>query len=169
SYSGTIYAHIGLTVDGAQWSNVIGDWGNNAVQPALTFVSGTTYKLELTPDLYTYFGVPTTSTITQICVVFRNAAGTQQWPTNPAQEYWPVGNFQLTLTSPAANSTTIIANGGNFTISAHNTGGNASYTLSANGTVINSNTSTSNYTINHSGISSHQNYVLEVVQGSISF
>ncbi len=166
AYSGTIYAHIGLTVDGVQWSNVIGSWGNNASQPALTFVSGTTYKLELTPDLYTYFGVPTSSTITQICVVFRNAAGTLQWPTNPAQEYWPVGSFQLNLTAPAANSTTILSSGSNFNISANNTGGNASYTLIANGVTIHSNASTSNYTFTHSGITSNQNYVLQVVQGT---
>ena len=69
SYSGTIYAHIGLTVNGVRWQKVIGAWGNNSVQPALTLVSGTTYKLDLTPNLYTYFGVPTSSSITEICVV----------------------------------------------------------------------------------------------------
>jgi uncharacterized protein (DUF2126 family) len=37
SYTGTIYAHIGLTVDGNQWQNVIGSWGNNTTQPALTW------------------------------------------------------------------------------------------------------------------------------------
>nr|MBF6607180.1 alpha-amylase [Flavobacterium sp.] len=75
TYTGTIYAHIGLTVDGSTWQYVIGNWGNNATQPALTFVSGTTYKLDIAPDLYTYFGVPTSSTITQISVVLRAASG----------------------------------------------------------------------------------------------
>src|SRR5690606_12491776 len=60
SYSGTIYAHIGVTVDGNTWQYVIGNWGNNSTQPALTLVSGNVYELVLTPDLFTYFGVPET-------------------------------------------------------------------------------------------------------------
>jgi 1,4-alpha-glucan branching enzyme len=166
SYTGTIYAHIGLTVDGVQWQHVIGNWGQNDVQPALTFESGTTYKLEITSDLYTYFGVPTNKTITQICAVFRNAAGNAQWPTNSAQEYTNVGAFQVNLTSPLQNSTTVLASGANLNIAANNTGGLASYTLKANNTVINTNSSTSTYTFTHSGITTNQEYILEVVQGT---
>lgn len=162
SYTGTIYAHIGLTVNGVQWQNVKGSWGNNTTQPALTLVSGTTYKLDLTPDLYTYFGVPTTSTITQICVVFRAASGSPQ----SADTFLNVGAFQLNLTAPVQNSATIIASGGNFNITANNTGGNASYVLKANGTTINTNASTASYTYNHTGITSNQNYTLEVTQGT---
>ncbi|HEX8576212.1 MAG TPA: alpha-amylase family glycosyl hydrolase [Flavobacterium sp.] len=161
-YSGTIYAHIGLTVNGVQWQNVKGTWGNNTTQPALTLVSGTTYKLDLAPDLYTYFGVPTTSTITQICVVFRAASGTSQ----SADTFLNVGAFQLNLTAPAQNSTTIISSGGNLNITATNTGGNASYVLKANSTAINTNASTASYAYNHTGITSNQNYSLEVTQGT---
>ncbi|HEX8563628.1 MAG TPA: alpha-amylase family glycosyl hydrolase [Flavobacterium sp.] len=162
TYTGTIYAHIGVTVNGVQWSNVKGSWGNNTTQPALTLVSGTTYKLELTPDLYTYFGVPTTSTITQICVVFRAATGSPQ----TTDYFLPVGAFQMTLNTPGQNSTTILASGGNLNITATNTGGNASYTLFANGVNINSNASTSSYSFNHTGITQNQNYSLQVTQGS---
>lgn len=162
SYSGIIYAHIGLTVNGVQWQNVKGSWGNNTTQPALTLVSGTTYKLDLTPDLYTYFGVPTTSTITQICVVFRAASGSPQ----SADTFLNVGAFQLNLTAPVQNSATIIASGGNLNITATNTGGNASYVLKANGTTINTNASTASYAYNHTGITSNQNYALEVTQGT---
>jgi 1,4-alpha-glucan branching enzyme len=162
SYTGTIYAHIGLTVDGVQWQNVIGSWGNNTLQPALTLVSGTTYKLNLGTDLYSYFGVPTTSTVTQICVVFRSAAGSPQ----SADTFVPVGSFQLTLTAPVQNSATVLASGSSFTVSANNTGGNASYVLKSNGNVINSNASTANYTYTHTNITSNQNYVLEAVQGT---
>ncbi len=28
-YSGDVYAHTGVTVNGDQWQNVIGSWGNN--------------------------------------------------------------------------------------------------------------------------------------------
>lgn len=162
SYTGAIYVHIGLTVDGAQWQNVIGSWGNNTTQPAMTLVSGTTYKLDLGTDLYTFFGVPTTSTITQICVVFRAAAGSPQ----STDTFVPVGSFQLTLTAPVQNSATVLASGSSLTVTATNTGGNASYALKANGVVINSNASTANYTYTHTNITSNQNYVLEAVQGT---
>lgn len=164
SYSGTIYAHIGLTVNGVRWQKVIGAWGNNSVQPALTLVSGTTYKLDLTPNLYTYFGVPTSSSITEICVVLRNDTGNMQ----TADTFFNVGAFQANLTSPIENSTAIINSGANLTISASNTGGNASYNLKSNGSSINTNFSTSNYSFNHNNITSNQNYVLEITQGSTS-
>lgn len=164
AYTGTIYAHIGLTVNGTRWQNVKGTWGNNTTQPALTLVSGTSYKLDLTPDLYTYFGVPTTSSITEICVVLRNDAGNMQ----TADTFFNVGAFQVSLTSPVENSSTIINSGSNFTISATNTGGNASYNLKSNGVSINTNGATANYTYSHTNITVNQNYVLEITQGSTS-
>lgn len=162
NYTGTIYAHIGLTVNGTQWENVKGTWGNNSTQPALVLDNGTTYKLTLGPDLYAYFGVPATSTITQICVVFRAATGSPQ----SADTFIPVGSFQFNLTQPTQNSTTLLTSGSNFLIAANNTGGNASYTLKSNGLVIHSNTNTSTYSFTQTNITSNQNYVLEVTQGN---
>ncbi|KIA82664.1 alpha-amylase family glycosyl hydrolase [Flavobacterium sp. AED] len=162
AYTGTIYAHIGLTVNGATWQNVKGSWGNNSTQPALTLVSGTSYKLDLTPDLYTYFGVPLSSSITQICVVLRNDAGTLQ----TADTFFNVGAFQVNLTTPAQNSTTIIPSGTSFNVAANNTGGNASYNLKVNGTSINTNLSTASYTFSDANVTSNKNYSLEVTQGS---
>lgn len=162
SYSETIYAHIGVTVDGSQWQYVIGDWGNNSNQPALTHVSGTIYELVLTPDLFAYFGVPTSSTITQICVVFRAASGAPQ----TTDYFINIGAFQVSLNSPSENSTTLINIGDDLTISANNTGGNASYTLKSNGTVLNTNSATSNYSYTHTNITQNQSYELEIIQGS---
>lgn len=162
SYNGTIYAHIGLTVDGEQWQYVIENWGNNDTQPALTQVEGNNYSLEISPDLYTYFGVPTTSTITQICVVFRSAAE----PYQQTQDYFiTVGSFQVNLTAPAENSTTILASGDNLNITATNTGGNASYELLSNGDVIDTESAVSSYSFNHTNITGNQNYELVVTQG----
>ncbi|MBJ7882147.1 alpha-amylase family glycosyl hydrolase [Gelidibacter salicanalis] len=73
-----------------------------------------------------------------------------------------VGSFQVTLTSPQQNSTTILTTGGSLNISATNSGGNASYNLIANGASINTNVDTSNYLFTHSNITSNQNYKLEV-------
>lgn len=161
SYNGIIYAHIGVTVNGQQWQNVIGSWGNNTTQPALTLVSGTTYSLSLTPDLFTKFGVPTTSSITQICVVFRAAAGSPQ----TVDYFLNVGAFQANLVTPATNSTSILSSGSNLAISATNTNGNANYNLLANGTSIHTFTG-STYSYTDTNITNNKNYELQITQGA---
>ncbi len=77
-----------------------------------------------------------------------------------------VGSFQVTLTSPAENSTSIIASGSSFNIAATNTGGAGSYTLKANGTTINTNASTSSYSYTHTNITGNQSYELIATQGA---
>lgn len=161
SYTGTIYAHTGVTVNSATWQNVLGSWGNNTTQPALTLVSGTTYKLEITPDIYTYYGVGTSNSISQICIVFRSADGSQQ----STDFFIPVGAFQATLTAPVQNSTTIVNSGGSLVIAANNTNGNASYNLLANGVSINTAT-TANYAFTDTNITANKNYELQITQGT---
>ena len=79
-----------------------------------------------------------------------------------------VGAFQVNLNSPAENSATIINSGGSLSILATNTAGNAAYTLKANGTILNSNVATSNYSYTQSNITTNQNYELEVTQNSVA-
>lgn len=161
AYNGVIYAHIGVTVNGQQWQNVIGSWGNNTTQPALTLVSGSNYTLSLTPDLFTKFGVPTTSSITQICVVFRAAAGSPQ----TVDYFLNVGAFQANLVTPATNSTSILSSGSNLAISANNTNGNANYNLLANGTSIHTFTG-STYAYTDTNITVNKSYELQITQGA---
>jgi hypothetical protein len=52
-----------------------------------------------------------------------------------------------------------------LSIAATNTGGNASYVLKANGTTLNTNAATSNYSY-HTSITVNQNYELQVTQGT---
>ncbi|GLB51445.1 hypothetical protein NBRC110019_04840 [Neptunitalea chrysea] len=144
SYSGTIYAHMGVTVDGNIWQNVIGSWGNNTTQPSLTFVSGTTYSLEITPDLYTYFGVSTSSTISQISMVLRSADGTQQ--TSP-DIFIEVGGFQMTTLSPDEDSNTVVTSGGTLPISA-TTSLAANWVLTKNGTSVATESNTTSFSNN---------------------
>ena len=165
NYTGIIYAHIGLTVNGMTWSNVIGAWGNNTTQPFLSQTGATTYLLNLSPDLFAKFGVPTTSTITQICVVFRSADGTLK---NGSDVFLSVGAFQTTLTAPVLNSSTIINSGSNLLITANNTGGTADYNLIANGASINTASGTS-YSFTDLNILNNRSYDLQVSQGGITF
>lgn len=163
SYTGIIYAHIGVTLNGAPWQGVIGSWGNNATQPALTLVSGSTYKLDLTPAIQSYFGI-SSGTISKINVVFRAAAGSPQ----TADLEINVGAFQVNLTAPVQNSTTILTSGAALTVAANNTNGTANYVLKGNGTTLNSATGVSTYTFTHLNITSNQFYALEVTQGAIT-
>jgi len=161
SYTGTIYAHTGVTLNGTAWSNVIGSWGNNAIQPSLTLVSGNIYKLVLTPTILAYYGV-TTGVVSKINLVFRNAAGDAQ----STDLILNVGAFQSTLVQPSENSTTIINSGGSISISANNTGGNANYNLKANGVSINSTSGATTYSFTHNSITANQNYELVISVGS---
>ena len=160
SYTGTIYAHTGVTLNGTAWSNVIGSWGNNTAQPALTLVSGNIYRLTLTPTILSYYGV-TSGSVTKINLVFRSDTGTAQ----TVDLELNVGAFQSTLVQPIVNSTTVINSGGSLSISANNTGGNASYNLKANGVSINTVASASTYTFTHTNITSNQNYELVISLG----
>ncbi|MFI0491926.1 alpha-amylase family glycosyl hydrolase, partial [Flavobacterium sp.] len=166
AYTGIIYAHIGLTVDGAVWQNVIGSWGNNTTQPKLTQTGTNTYFLTLSPDLFTKFGVPTTSVITQICLVLRSADGTLK--SSASDIFLNVGAFQATLTTPALNSTTIINSGASLNIAANNTSGSANYNLLANGTSINTFSGTS-YAFTDTNILNNKSYDLQITQGTTTF
>jgi hypothetical protein len=75
-----------------------------------------------------------------------------------------VGAFQVNLTAPLQNSSSIIASGGSLNITANNTNGVAAYNLKANGVSINTITSASTYTYTHANITGNQNYELEVTQ-----
>lgn len=163
AYSGTIYAHTGVTVNGTPWQNVKGTWGNNTTQPALTLVSGTVYKLDLTPTIQDYYANPA-GTITKVNIVFRSADGTQQ----TSDLLLSVGAFQTTLVSPLENSTTIITSGQNLSISANNTNGNANYNLLANGSSIHTFTGSS-YSYTDTNITTNKSYELQITQGVTTF
>jgi hypothetical protein len=163
TYSGTIYAHTGVTLNGTPWQNVKGTWGNNTTQPALTLVSGNIYKLDLTPSIMSYYNVASGS-ITKVNIVFRNATGNAQTTDLELN----VGAFQSNLTSPVENSTTILNLGQNLTITANNTNGNANYNLLANGVSINTFTGT-NYNYTDTNITTNKAYQLQITQGATTF
>lgn len=167
SYTGVIYAYVGVTVNGVQWQNIKGSatWGNNS-QPTMTTVNSTTSTLTITPDLFTYFGVANTNSITQICIIFRSADATIQ----TTDTFIPVGAFQYNLTAPLLNSSNIIASGSNVAITANNTNGSANYQLFVNGSTTPLNTqTTSSYSFTDSNVTINKNYELKVTQGNTTF
>ncbi len=165
-YTGIIYAYIGVTVNGVRFQNIKGSpVFTSPLHPQLTQVTASTYSLTISPDLYTYFGVPTNSSITEICVVFRSAdAALQSRP----DIFIPVGAFQYNLTAPLLNSSNIITSGSNFAITANNTNGSASYNLFANGVSINTAT-TASYSFTDPNVTVNKNYELRITQGTTTF
>lgn len=163
TYTGVIYAHTGVTLDGTAWSNTIGNWNDNVVQPHLTLVSGTIYKLDLTPTILAFYGSPTGS-ITKINIVFRSDTGALQ----SADLSLNIGAFQSSLLTPVENSNTIISSGQNLAITANNTNGNANYTLFANGVSISTVTGSS-FSYTDSNITINKNYELQITQGNTTF
>jgi glycosidase len=91
-YSGDVYAHTGLTINGIRWQKVIGNWGNNTIQPKLVRTGGNTYTLQIAPTIRQFYAASASASITEICLVLRSADGNQQ--TSP-DIFIPV--FQETL------------------------------------------------------------------------
>ncbi len=137
-----------------------GDWNNSNEASKFTYnQSNDTYTKVITPT--TYYN---TTGIGKIGFLIKAKDGTGD---KKSQDILvEVGSFQVNLTSPLQNSTTIITSGSNFTITATNTNGNANYNLKSNGVSINTNVSTSNYSFTHANIVGNQNYELEVIQGT---
>jgi len=102
-YTGDIYAHTGVTVDGDQWQNVIGNWADNANNPKLTKINTTTYELVITPDVYTFYGVATNKSITELDFVFRSSDASKQTKPDIFIEIFEAG-LNVVLTNPSKNN-----------------------------------------------------------------
>lgn len=137
-----------------------GSWTASSDPSVFTYNSGNdTYTKTITPT--TYYS---TTNIGKIGFLIKAKDGTGD---KKSQDILvEVGSFQVNLTSPIQNSTTVLASGSSLSIAATNTNGVASYNLKSNGLSINTNPSTSSYSYNHTNITSNQNYELDVTQGT---
>lgn len=164
-----VYMHAGIGDDtNAFGYAVVGNWGADDSIGLMTKNGDGTWSKTITPS--TYFGLTSSqqTTATKLGIVFRNSAGTQTLKLAPSctDFIFNVGAFQVSLTSPAQNSTTILALGESLAIAATNTNGVASYNLKSNGSSIDTNPATSNYSFTHTNITENQNYELAVTQGT---
>ncbi len=81
NYTGTIYAHTGVTTNINKWRYVIGTWGVNSTQPALTRLGTNLYQLIIGKPRQFYGIQDTSEHITALDFVFRSSDATKQ--TNP--------------------------------------------------------------------------------------
>ncbi|WP_452225089.1 alpha-amylase family glycosyl hydrolase [Lacinutrix chionoecetis] len=139
-----------------------GDWTNSNEANKLIYNSGNdTYTISFIPNtFYNRTGIGRLGFL----VKAKDGTGDKKSQDNLVD----VGGFQVIQNAPENNSTTILASGGMLSVNASNTGGNANYTLKANGVVLNTQSNISTYTYSHTNITDNQNYQLEVNQnGSI--
>lgn len=78
-YTSDLYAHTGVYISGSnEWKHVIGSWGDNAVQPKLTNKGNGIYELTITPDINSFYSVPSSEQVKKMNFVFRSADGKKQ-------------------------------------------------------------------------------------------
>ncbi len=78
NYTGTVYAHTGVTTNLGSWRYVIGQWGNNQTQPALTRLGPNLYRLTIGYPRQFYAITNPAEKIQTLNFVFRSADGTKQ-------------------------------------------------------------------------------------------
>jgi glycosidase len=73
NFTGDLYTHTGVILEGnSNWVHVIGSWGNNTVQPELTYLGNYRYELDITPDVETFYSVAQGEKVVKMAFVFRN-------------------------------------------------------------------------------------------------
>ena len=77
-YNGTVYTHTGVNTNLGQWQHVIGNWGNNSVQPALTRIGQDLYQLVIGYPRNFYNVTNPNEHITSLNFVFRSADAKKQ-------------------------------------------------------------------------------------------
>ncbi|MDR3272555.1 MAG: T9SS type A sorting domain-containing protein [Flavobacteriaceae bacterium] len=134
-----------------------GAWASNSVAAVkLTQTGSNSFIFTLTPT--TFFGV---ANIGKIGMLIRTINGSQQ----TQDLYVSVGSFTASLVTPAEDSNTVVSAGTSFPIQATNTGGAANYELSANGTVISTQTGVTSFSYNEI-VNENRFYTLKISQGT---
>lgn len=109
-YTGDIYAHTGVITDqstsGSDWKYVIADWNVNTDKAKLTRVSTNIYELQITPDIASFYGVPSSEKIEQMAFVFRSADGSREGKASGGTDIFVnvyEAGLVLEITQPANN------------------------------------------------------------------
>jgi hypothetical protein len=130
-YSGDVYAHTGVITDqstgGSDWKYAPA-WGDNSEKYKLAKVSANIYELTISPDIISYYDVPSGEKILRMAFVFRSGAykpGTTQYyegKTSAGGDIF-VDVFEpglaISITSPVQNG--IVPKGVSVTLSAAST------------------------------------------------
>lgn len=102
NYTGTVYAHTGVTTNYGTWQHVIGVWGNNTNQPALTRDSANHYHLTIGYPRIFYSVTNPAEQISALDFVFRSSDATRQTHPDIFIDLYEPG-LNLVVNSPAVN------------------------------------------------------------------
>ncbi len=101
-YTGEVYAHTGLITDqstsGSDWRYVKAGWTENIDACKMTSLGDNLYRLEISPSIIEFYGVPDGETIEKMAFVFRNSDGSLEGKTNSGGNiYVDVSTLNLTV------------------------------------------------------------------------
>ncbi|MEW6701373.1 MAG: alpha-amylase family glycosyl hydrolase [Bacteroidota bacterium] len=105
-YSGNVYAHTGVTIvtnngTPVRWQKVIGNWGDNAIQPQLTYVSTNIWKITINNPRTFYNVTDPAQRITELNFVLRSSDGSKQTEDIFIPLYLP--GISVVFNKPAVN------------------------------------------------------------------
>lgn len=107
-HNGDIYAHTGVITEkstsDSDWKYVVADWDENVSKAKLERVGTNLYKLEITPSIREYYGVPQDEVIQQMAFVFRNSDGTKEGKAEGGEDIFAdvyQNKFNVKFTQPA--------------------------------------------------------------------
>lgn len=103
NYTGIVYAHTGVNTNLGNWQHVIGDWGNNTNQPALTRDSSNHYHLTIGYPREFYNVTDPAEQITALALVFRSSDATRQTRPDIFTDLYETG-INLVVNSPQINT-----------------------------------------------------------------
>jgi hypothetical protein len=138
-----------------------GSWTSSSETNRLTYNSGTdTYSISFVPNtFYSRTGIGKIGFL----IKAKDGSGDKKSQDITSE----VGAFQMSLISPVENSNTIINSGSNVSIVASNTGGNAAYSVTANGVPISCSTApTSFFTCGDTNVTTTKVYVVSATLGT---
>ncbi len=142
-----VYMHAGIGDDSNPWGySVVGNWGQDDGVGEMTDNGDGSWSITITPETYFNLTSAQASTATKMGMVFRNEDGSQEFKDNGCTDFiFNIGTFQVDLINPDEGGILVKENGGSTQIIAHNSGGNANYSLYANGQLVDTQTNTSLY------------------------
>jgi glycosidase len=163
NFTGDVYAHTGLITSlsstDSDWKFVISAWNVNTSKAKFTRDGSNPnlYNLQITPNIFGYYGAPTSETINKIALVVRSADSSKQTRPDIFIPIYSAG-LNVTFTNPQPNATLELNQ--NINITAESTL-NANLELFLNGTSIQ--TATNSKTINkYQTFSTAGNHTLKV-------
>lgn len=107
-FAGDIYAHTGVitskSASTADWKYAP-TWLDNAVKYKLISLGNNKWKLAISPDIRTYYGVPAGEKILKLAFVFRNTDGSKEGKDNGKDIFLDVheSGLQVSFETPVGN------------------------------------------------------------------